>query len=63
MNYPSCESPVNERSVEGAGEGEQGVLRPVQAVDIGEEKRGPQLLATKLIELLACLISLITVFV
>jgi len=54
---------VNERSVEGAGEGEQGVLRPVQAVDIGEEKRGPQLLATKLIELLACLISLITVFV
>ena len=54
---------MNERSVEGGGEGEQGVLRPVQAVDIGEEKRGPQLLATKLTELLACLISLITVFV
>ena len=55
---------MNERSVEGAGEGEQGVLRPVQAVDIGEAKRGPQLLASKLIELLvACLISLITVLV
>ena len=26
-------------SVEGAGEGEQGVLRQVQAVDIREEKR------------------------
>jgi hypothetical protein len=26
-------------SVEGAGEGEQGVLRQVQAVDLGEEKR------------------------
>ena len=25
--------------MEGAGEGEQGVLRQVQAVDIGEEKR------------------------
>ena len=50
---------MNERSVEGAGEGEQGVLRPVQAVDIGEAKRGPQLLASKLIELLvACLIGL-----